>query len=556
VHALYREVCYRRQAPGSRATLHRNVGERVEELSSDRLTEVAAELAHHFEEGSDWSRAVKYVQLAAENARRRYAHREAAANLQHALELCSKLPEGERVTKEVEILELLGMIYAGDYDVRAIESFDAMAERATNFGLIDALSRALVGLAYPLSWISSQRCIDALDRAILLSDRQTSQLLRATLRMNSSFYRIWAGGWDPQHAEECRNALNDIREVGDPVTVSFHVAQYSMIQWASSAYREADQDLTQAASYLLGIPPTNFLNLNLIYWVQQLFSSSSLLFLGEWGKALGQFRAAIDLLDKNGDQYRAKTLRLYLAWAYLEAMDFDEVLTICESSFPHPEESLVTVKPGSSGPFPEEARICLILRGSAQSALGNFDNALDQLLAVRNAMDQQMVIIDWYWRMPLESALAELWLAKGDLARAKSHAEKFLNVTLATAERTWQARALQLSARVAMAQDQSDSARDFMGKALSRMEGFELPLAAWRVHGTAAEFYERIGDKEAGERHREVSRATILHLANSLRPEESLQKIFLSAPLVRRVLEGADTVGARRRKRTSVIKST
>jgi tetratricopeptide (TPR) repeat protein len=273
------------------------------------------------------------------------------------------------------------------------------------------------------------------------------------------------------------------------------------------------------------------------------------MFLGEWGKALGQFKAAIDLLDKNGDEYRAKTLRLYLAWAYLEAMDFAEVLTICESSFPHPEESVVSIKLGCSGPFPEEARICMILRGSAQSALGNFDDALDQLLAVRNAMDQQMVIIDWYWRMPLESALAELWLAKGDLARAESQAESFLNFTLTTAERTWRGRAWQANARVAMAQGQSDRARDCIGKALSTMDGFELPLAAWRVHSTAAEFYERIGDKEAAERHRELSRATILQLASSLHAEESLQKTFVSAPLIRKVLDSTKVSSDPRRSR-------
>jgi hypothetical protein len=34
-------------------------------------------------------------------------------------------------------------------------------------------------------------------------------------------------------------------------------------------------------------------------------------------------------------------------------------------------------------------------------------------------MDQPVSILDWYWRMPLESAFAELWLAKGDLSQAR-----------------------------------------------------------------------------------------------------------------------------------------
>ena len=59
VHALYREIFYRRQSPGRRAKLHRSVGERLETLFADDPGEIAAELAHHFEQGADWQRAVR-----------------------------------------------------------------------------------------------------------------------------------------------------------------------------------------------------------------------------------------------------------------------------------------------------------------------------------------------------------------------------------------------------------------------------------------------------------------------------------------------------------------
>jgi len=66
-------------------------------------------------------------------------------------------------------------------------------------------------------------------------------------------------------------------------------------------------------------------------------------------------------------------------------------------------------------------------------------------------MERQMVLRDWYWRMPLEAALTDLWLVQGDLAQARPQAERFLQVTLATAERTWQALAWDANTRVAMA---------------------------------------------------------------------------------------------------------
>ena len=289
VHALYREVLYRRLASGRAAKLHQRIGEGLETLFSDRLSEAAPELAHHFEQASDWQRAVKYLRVAAETGRRRFASLEAMASLQRALELSSKLPEEKRAISEIEILENLGMIYSLEYDRRAIDNYEAMASRAARLGLTDVEARALIGLAYPLMWISSDRCLKVLERALLLSNGQSVQLLRASLRMNCFFYRIWAGGWNLQDAEECRIALNEIREIGDPVTFSYHLAQYSLIQWISSEYRDAHRNLSGNVSKMLETVEENYLNLSLAVWVNQMFGSSSLLFLGEWGEALHEY---------------------------------------------------------------------------------------------------------------------------------------------------------------------------------------------------------------------------------------------------------------------------
>ena len=99
VHALYREVCYGRQAPGRRATLHRRLGAHMEGVFATQLHDVAAELAYHFEAGATWARAITYLRLVADTAERRYAHREAATALQRALALVHHLPEAPERTR-------------------------------------------------------------------------------------------------------------------------------------------------------------------------------------------------------------------------------------------------------------------------------------------------------------------------------------------------------------------------------------------------------------------------------------------------------------------------
>jgi DNA-binding winged helix-turn-helix (wHTH) protein len=68
VHALYREALYRRLTARRRAKLHRRIGDRLEALFSQQLSEMGSELAYHFEQGSDLPRAVKYLQLAAQTS--------------------------------------------------------------------------------------------------------------------------------------------------------------------------------------------------------------------------------------------------------------------------------------------------------------------------------------------------------------------------------------------------------------------------------------------------------------------------------------------------------
>ena len=151
-HALYREVLYNRIPPGRRARLHRQAAQWAEAAFAEQPSEAAPFLAYHFEHGGDSARAVRYLRVAADTAGRRYAPREATAHLRHALELCTGLPGAERATNELAVLEQLAAMYVVSFDTLAVETYEALAARAAASGLIDLEVKALVDMAYPLSW--------------------------------------------------------------------------------------------------------------------------------------------------------------------------------------------------------------------------------------------------------------------------------------------------------------------------------------------------------------------------------------------------------------------
>jgi DNA-binding winged helix-turn-helix (wHTH) protein/tetratricopeptide (TPR) repeat protein len=541
VHALYREVLYRRQPLRRRSKLHRRIGDRLETLYSQQLSEVGSELAHHFEQSADWRRTIKYLRLAADAAERRYGHREAIALLEHALGMVPHLPESERLASEIETLEKLAVSYVASTDTRSIETYETLIEKAAQHGSVDAEVRALLGLAAPLSWISVQRCADVLDRAVRLSSRLGDPLMRARVLANALARRISTVGWDDREAEECSRACAQLHEARDRRAPGSELPDYSvgLIPLYSSDYRESSRRLIEARAILRETSAAQ-------QYTQQYMSIFPTLvefrivqchlFLGEWGEALRELDAEVKMLDRNGDYYSAQGMRLVGASLHLHAMDFAQVLEICESALPLVRDPLPRAAPNTPPPIPMTFRQAMIFAGNAEIGLGNYERARDNLATAKRDMERSPVILDWYWRLPLEWGFTELSLATGNLAQARADAERFIEATLVTAERTWQALAWEANARVAQKLRDQNRAGDCIAKALLITSRYDVPLAAWRVHTTAADLFAASGNRELSEQHRQRSRETIFKLADSLPRDHLLRAAFLAAPAVSRAL--------------------
>jgi DNA-binding winged helix-turn-helix (wHTH) protein len=527
VHALYRQVLYDRQLPGRRARLHRQIGERLAALYAQRTEEVVPELAYHFEQAADWPRAVDYLQQAAQIAGRRYAHRQADALLARALELVSHLSGAQRAQAEPQLLVALAAHRAAAFDMRAIDTYETLVARAADHGLIDVQARALLDLSYFSSLTSAERGLDAVQRALRLSAEQ-DPAMRARTRAICAFRRLSVSGWNTQDALEFRAGLAQLHKGQDSVALDFGQLEASHIQFLSGEYRDARRLALEVRAKWLA-PGTNP-NLRIEYYRSDALALLPLVFLGEWGPALDEFAAAMAEARKNVNENNILWLQVHQALLHLHALDFMGVLAICRSALALLRDPALRAAP------PPQLRRALICAGSASAAVGDYARALEDFSAAASDMDRQTVFLDWYWRMPLAAGLTELWLAKGDRVRARLEAERLLEMSLATEERTWQGLAWEINARVALANRDEARARDCIARGVSTVQGFEVPLAAWKVHATAAHIEEESGHLESAHLHRDASRTTIMQLANSLPEQEPLRKIFLSAPAVARVL--------------------
>jgi len=95
-HALTQEVAYNSLLVGRRKVLHRTVGEAIESLFSDRLTEFAGIVGEHFLRGEAWERAFFYLSMAGEAALRLFANAEARTHFLRALKALSQLEDSKK----------------------------------------------------------------------------------------------------------------------------------------------------------------------------------------------------------------------------------------------------------------------------------------------------------------------------------------------------------------------------------------------------------------------------------------------------------------------------
>lgn len=144
-HILTQEAAYATLLVRRRRELHRQVAEAIEELYPERVDELHAILAYHYQRAEAWPIAFTHARLAAEAARASYANREAIEQYGQALYAAerAKLDAGERIKlheAQAQVYEVLGEFEPARAAYEsALLLADENGDAATQAGLLGAL---------------------------------------------------------------------------------------------------------------------------------------------------------------------------------------------------------------------------------------------------------------------------------------------------------------------------------------------------------------------------------------------------------------------------------
>jgi DNA-binding winged helix-turn-helix (wHTH) protein/tetratricopeptide (TPR) repeat protein len=516
-HSLYREVLYRRLSEVTRSKLHLQLAQRLKAFCDPCELELANELALHFEGGRDYEQAIRYLILAAENAAGRFAYRNSIEILRHALELAVKLSPALRDELEIQVLESIGDAhFALGALVQSAQAYTAAAERARQAGMKTAQLHALTSAMYPMGFIDPDQGIATVEEALKVSMSVNDPTRLAGTQMLAAGCRLVFDAWSRTDADLYTSSCETLlRHSG---LDAYQRIVYAHILVLKGNYHEALESCEGSVSRM-----GHGMSL-MAYYGALSAKTSALLLMGQLGKALQITQAGRASPDENLARYWLLSFRE--AWLRTVAFDFEGARRICQG----------TGKVGGEYPDSQGETIDQMAAGYIALYGGKYGQALEHFRNVREPAVRTKFFRHWWWRLMAWLESINTWLMSGDLSRARTAADRFLESALSTADPHLQTLAWDLKTRVAMAKNDFKGARESIQQALAIVDKFEILVVAWQVYATAWQLYQRLNEHKTAGMNRERAETCIFKIANSFAPDEPLRATFLAAPPVRRVL--------------------
>ncbi|PWU06032.1 MAG: hypothetical protein C5B51_13140 [Terriglobia bacterium] len=510
LHALCRDALYRRIPIGRRSRLHGQLGRAEERLYASDPKRVATQLAGHFEFTGERSRAIHYLRLAAEVAASRCSNREAVTYLERAFGLVEQLPDADRATLRMDLLEQRAVmrLIASDMPGSAAD-FRALADLAKELGAVDRRVRALTDGSAPLLFVDYRQVLAAIEEAQAAQASSPNRIAGALTDLHSAFFEMYCNGWAAGPADLLRSAARELEESED-LRVRSRIASFQAAEAAiCSNYAAAVEAAERSRQY------ARKTGVFFDYFVSSMFLQWALLHRGDLGQAIRVAREGGELAARNDSRMPRVWFRTREAWVHMEAFDFEWALDACQKN----EGILfgITTRPNS---FP-----LYLWLGMARLGTGDHEGAWTSFQKVQEALNEGGMAFQCV--CPLLRAQAECKLTQADLIEAESLARKLVAVANEHHQYDYEADGHRIITEIASARSDYDTASAAISQARASLDRTEAWAVEWRVHATAAQLFAKLGRQGESEDSRRRSLEAADRVAASLADEPGLQQSFL-----------------------------
>lgn len=500
-HALTHEVAYESVVAERRRDLHRTIGIAIEELYTDRLAEHYEALAHHFERGHDWAKALDYHARAAVKASESYANKAVIEHCEAALAIAERLGASAPGDTVVQVHQLLGTtafymsrfsLSARAFQGAAAATEDVPADRGTFLGL--------AGLAHLWAHEYSE-CIKTIDETKALADAHDVGHARAHAKSLEGQYRVILMEEFDTAERMCADAYEMAEESGDDIAIGLTSFPIMLVlEWSGQYDRAlAAADRITQAGHRTGLA-------NLVVWPTW-FIGKAQCCLGQFGPAIAQMKEAYAVCDRIGDVAWKGRLLNTLGWAYDE-IGSQDLARECN------EQALVLARGLEDVEITGNAEVNLARN---HLALGDLPRALSHLEPVEDELGRTGdPWMRWRYRMHAQNVRAEIELHRGEFERALQVASEEAGGARKHRAPKIEARAQLVRGRALLHLERFDEAESALGDALRLSERISYPRGAWRSHAALARLAARRGSSAERDRQRAEHGALVQRAIASL----------------------------------------
>ena len=540
-HDKLREVVYRDIGGARRRLLHQSVAEAMERRSDVEMHERDAQLAEHYERAHAWSKALRYLILAAERSQMLFAMRDALHWLDRAVVLCESHPESLDATQRLAIYErrgaaraLAGQSQGAVADIRLVA--DAVRAGGDREKTRDALVQ--LGMAYRRAdaYQEATACLtEALVECRAMNDEH---------RAADTLYHLgtvaWSTGSNDQAIGFHQQAVEICERAGfaDLVAVQAYHGR-GEAHFANAEPAAAIACYTRSIELARGIGDKSYESENLMMIGHACVGTKG---LGDYPRAMASFEAALEIARAADlqwhigptllglDHARACTGRYGEAWSGMQetlhwleslkqtryqfvAYDFIGHLLLdlgqSELAVEHLERGLALAR-DSGIMFWRPALDAHV--AVARSRLGHKDVAS----ALRDTLEQTRRTAERYLMVRCIDGLAEIALAAGEASRCRAYADELLAMAEANALRELEACARRWRGEALSAQKSHVEAQAELSRAAALAEDVGRVRLQMEAEAALARVLLVQGQRDAARRHGAKARAIAEGVEKSL----------------------------------------
>lgn len=516
-HAVIQDVAYSSLLVQSRKDLHRGVGEAIEELYRDRLTEHFGELAHHFTRGEDWSKAMQYSTLAGDQAAHVFANVEAKKHYFSALDAAAKLsspPDWEAfLTLHSKYAEIL--LNLSEYDDAAAEYLKAL-ELARRAGDRRREMEAMVWLSSVYNFSHrGEAAIDHNEQALAIARELDDREYQAICLANRVEIRTAGWGQIVETAPDAEEALRLSKEIKNPPLLAKSLVFVGgALQWRG----EFDRGLAHLKE---GLELAQKIHSGFNYGYGVFQTGNAHLSLGNYEEALRWYKRLSDYGSAAGDKFWIARAPNLIGAVHLELYDLD---VAAERNI---EAEEIARKVWA---WPEPRGHSLLKVGLAHLEKDQHGKAEEYLQRAWNLLEED-TWYRWRWHIPLLRARGALALADRRFDDAWKFAVESLEMASRSDSRKHIARARRLQGMVLAANGRLEDAAGTLESSATLAAQIGTHPDVWIARSSLGQVLLKLGrDREAEEQFMNALR-TLEAIANNLHTPGLKKALLASQPV-------------------------